>query len=306
MDLHQLTAFRTVARLGTFSRAAAQLNLTQPAVSKQVQTLEDELGHRLFDRLGKTVRLTHAGEILAQYADEIAHLVAAAQAALADLHDLRRGHLTLGAAASLAMYVLPPLLEAYHQRYPQVHLTLEAKWSTEVMQKVAQHNLDLGLVLLVATVQDCPAELLALPFDETDLLFIAPPASPLVRQKRVPIQALKGVPWVLNEQSCGFRAYLERRFADAGVPLQVGVEVTGFEAHKKLVQAGLGVSVAPKLAILQELKAGTLKTFEIEGLTLTSVSCVVYRKDKYIHAAMRHFLDLLADAFPRLKHQKAG
>jgi DNA-binding transcriptional LysR family regulator len=294
MNLDQLVTFRTVARMGSFRRAAEVLHLTQPAVSKQIQALEAELGERLLER-GRTTRLTVAGEVLLKYAERVPDLVRAAREEISDLRELERGHLSLGAAQSIGIHLLPRLLEAYRARYPRVTLTVEAGVAQEIMRRVVARDLDLGLVVLTAPGPDPPAELTCVPLGESEIRFVAPASEPLVKQRRLTIDELRDLPWILSPGGCQYRGFLERRFAERGLMMNVAVEVTGLEVHKRLVQSGLGVTLLPKPLVAQELKAGTLKTFAVEGMKLRSLSCLLYRRDRYINGAMRGFLALLRE-----------
>jgi DNA-binding transcriptional LysR family regulator len=297
MNLDQLVSFRTVARLGSFRQAAEALNLSQPAVSKQIQALEAELGERLLER-GRRVRLTVAGEVLLKYAERVPELVQAARDEISDLRELGRGHLSLGAAQSIGIHLLPRLLEAYRARYPRVTLTVEAGVALEVMRRVIARDLDLGLVVLTTPGPDPPAELTCVPLGASDLVFVAPASEPLMKRRRLTIDELGDLPWILSPGGCQYRGYLERRFAERGVTMNVAVEVTGLEVHRRLVQLGLGVTLLPKPLVAQELKAGTLRVFTVEGMRLRSLSCLLYRRDKYLHGAMQGFLALLREVCP--------
>ncbi len=197
MNLDQLVTFRTVARMGSFRRAAEVLHLTQPAVSKQIRALELELGERLLER-GRTVRLTHAGEVLLNYAERVSQMVQDAREEIGDLQELGRGRLSLGVSQSIAIHLLLPSSKSIRRG-------------------------TLG--------------------------------SPS-RRRRLSIDDLRDVPWVLNPDGCQYRGYLERRFAERGLTMNVAVEVTGMEVLKKLVQLGLGVTLLPKPLVAQEVKRG--------------------------------------------------
>jgi DNA-binding transcriptional LysR family regulator len=305
MNLDQLVTFRTVARLGSFRRAAETLHLTQPAVSKQIQALEAELGERLFER-GRTVRLTVAGEVLLKYAERVPELVQAAREEIGDLRELGRGHLSLGAAQSIGIHLLPRLLEAYRERYPRVTLTVEAGVALGIMRRVIARDLDLGLVVLTAPGPDPPAELTCVPLGASDLVFVAPASEPLVKRTRLTFNDLGDLPWILSPGGCQYRGYLERRFAERGVAMNVAVEVTGLEVHKRLVQLGLGVTLLPKPLVAHELKAGILKAFTVEGARPRSLSCLLYRRDKYLHGAMKGFLALVREVCPPGKASDRG
>jgi DNA-binding transcriptional LysR family regulator len=294
MNLDQLVTFRTVARMGSFRRAAEALHLTQPAVSKQIQALEIELGERLLER-GRTARLTPAGEVLLKYAERVPQLVQTAREEISDLRGLGRGHLSLGAAQSIGIHLLPRLLEAYRARYPRVTLTVEAGVALGIMRRVMARDLDLGLVVLTSPGPDPPAELTCVPLGVSDLVFVAPASEPSMRRRRLTINELGDLSWILSPAGCQYRGYVERRFAERGLQMNVAVEVTGLEVQRRLVQLGLGVTLLPKPLVAHDLKVGTLKAFTVEGTKVRSLSCLLYRRDKYIHGAMQGFLAVLQE-----------
>ncbi|MCI0409317.1 MAG: LysR family transcriptional regulator [Acidobacteria bacterium] len=305
MNLDQLVSFRTVARMGSFRRAAEALHLTQPAVSKQIQALEAELGERLLER-GRTARLTVAGEVLLKYAERVPELVQAARDEISDLRELGRGHLSLGAAQSIAIHLLPRLLEAYRARYPRVTLAVEAGVAHGIMRRVIARELDLGLVVLTAPGPDPPAELTCVPLGASDVVFVAPASEPLVKRRRLTLTDLGNLSWIVSPAGCQYRGYLERRFTERGLQMNVAVEVTGLEVQRTLVRLGLGVTLLPEPLVAHELQAGTLKAFSVEGTKLRSLSCLLYRRDKYIHGAMKGFLALLREVCPPGKASRGG
>jgi DNA-binding transcriptional LysR family regulator len=166
------------------------------------------------------------------------------------------------------------------------------------MRRVIARDLDLGIVILTAPGPDPPSELACTPLRASEIIFVAPASEPLVKRRRLTIDDLRDVPWILSPDGCQYRGYVERRFAERGLAMNVAVEVIGMEVQKKLVQLGLGVTLLPKPLVAQELKAGTLRAFTVEGAKLRSLTSLIYRRDKYIHGAMQGFLALLREMFP--------
>lgn len=300
MNLDQLLTFRAVARIKSFRQAADTLHLTQPAVSKQVRALETELDERLFER-GRAIRLTQAGELLLKYAEQINQLTQAAREEVSDLRGLGRGRLGIGASHSIATYVLPRLLETYRTRYPQVTLSVEAGWTPEITRHVASGDLDLGLVIFVTPKPNDSLPLTCVSLATTDILFVASPSSPVVKRREVPIGELGRVPWILNQEGCLYRAYLDELCRERHLTMNVAVEVIGLEVQKRLAQLGLGAALLPKPFVTKELREGTLKSFKVKGVKLRGFSCLVYRKDKYVHGAMKAFLSLLQETYDPAK-----
>lgn len=300
MTLDQLVTLQAVSSVKSFRRAAETLHLTQPAVSKQIRALELELGERLFER-GRTARLTAAGRTLLKHAEHLSQIVRIAKDEIADLGELRRGHLSIGASHSVATYVLPDLIETYRLRYPQVTLSVEAGWSPQILDHVVSHDLDLGLVVLVTPKPNDTLQLTSNALAPTEIVFVASPKDPLVNKREVTFEDFRQVPLILNQDGCLYRHYLESRFAERGFAMNIAVEVIGLELQKKLTQLGLGIALLPKPFVAKELREKSLKTFTVKGIQLRSYSCLVYRRDKYIHRAMREFLKLLQEGFPKVK-----
>jgi DNA-binding transcriptional LysR family regulator len=300
MTLDQLVTLQAVSAMKSFRRAAERLHLTQPAVSKQIRALESELGERLFER-GRIATPTEAGKTLLKHAEQLSQIVRIAREEMADLKDLRRGHLTIGASHTVATHLLPGLIEAFRSRYPQVSLSVETGWSPEIVSRVTAHDLDLGLVVLVTPGPEEAPQLACAALDTTETVFVAAPKEPLIKKSNLTFEEFSKLPLILNHDGCLYRRYLERRFAEKGVAMNIAVEVIGFELEKRLTQLGLGVSLLSKLLVAKEIREKSLKPFMVKGLQLRSYTCLVYRRDKYIHGAMREFFKLLRERFPQAR-----
>jgi DNA-binding transcriptional LysR family regulator len=296
MTLDQLRAFQTVAATKNFRRAADLLHLTQPAISKQIQALETELEQRLIER-GRNAQLTVAGSALLKHAERLSRLLTAAREEIADLRELRGGRLAIGAAHSFATYELPRLIETFRRSYPKINLAIESGWSVEIARRVASYELDLGLLVLISPHLERFPQLTFVPLAETDLVFVVAADDPLSKRSRLTWEDLKEAPWILNQEGCVYRSYLENRFQERGQAIKVEVEVLGLELQKKLTQLGLGVALLPKHFVSAELQRGKLKALRVAGAQLKAHSCLVFRSDKYIHGAMKAFLKLIQENF---------
>jgi DNA-binding transcriptional LysR family regulator len=294
MTLDQLRTFQAVAAVKSFRGAAEVLHITQPAISKQIQALEAELNERLFDR-GKSARLTSAGAALLKHVEHLLRILTVAKEEITDLRELRAGHLSIGAAHSVATYVLPGLIEAYRARYPKVKLSVNSAWSDDITGRVMTHDLDVGLIRLLSSKP--LQQLMLVPFASNDLVFVASPKDRLAGKKRLTWADLHEAPWILNHNGCVYRSHIESRLKERGQALKVVVEVMGLELQKKLTELGLGVSVLPRNLVVAELRQGSLKALNVEGTKLQIHSCLVFRKDKYVHGAMKGFLRLLQETF---------
>ena len=305
MTLDQLRTFQAVATVRSFRGAADVLHITQPAISKQIQALEAELDERLFER-GRSAQLTSAGTALLKHVEHLSRILTVAKEEITDLRELRAGHLSIGAAHSVATYVLPGLIEAYRARYPKVNLSIDSGWSVEITGRVMTYELDFGLLVLLSPKLQGFQQLTFVPLETTDLVFVTAPNDRLAARKKTTWDELKEAPWILNQHGCVYRSYIERRLKERGQALKVEVEVMGLELQKKLTELGLGVSLLPKNFVSRELRQGSLKVLNVEGTKLRVYSCLVLRKDKYIHGAMKGFLRLLQETFQPAKDGLTG
>ena len=301
MTLDQLRTFQTVAAAKSFRRAAELLHLTQPAISKQIQALEAELDQRLFER-GRNSKLTEAGTTLLKHVSDVSRILKAAKEEIADLREFRGGHLAIGAAHSIATYVLPNLIDTYRAKYPKVNLSIEAGWSLEIIRRLAAYELDVGLLVLVDPKLEGFPQLTFTPLTTTDLVFVTSANDPLTKRKKITWDDLAEARWILNQEGCQYRSYIKRRFEERGQPMRIEVEVIGLELQKQLSQLGLGVALLPRPFVTTEIQRGSLKKLNIIGTKIQTHSCLVFRSDKYINGPMKSFLKLLENSFaPAMK-----
>src|SRR5579863_9723228 len=184
MDYDQLASFLEVAKLRSFSRAAEKIYRTQPAISAQIRLLEQECGERLFDRSGKRVQLTQAGEILQRYAQKIIDLHRDALQAIAELNQTARGKLRLGANEATCLYVLPKTFARFKQLYPLVQISIYRSFSHKIVQKVQEGQVDLGIVTLPQTANNM--EVISVFRDEVQV--VVPKSHPLAKKKSVTME----------------------------------------------------------------------------------------------------------------------
>src|SRR5258705_1378900 len=201
MTLDQLRTFQAVAAVKSFRGAAEVLHITQPAISKQIQALEAELNERLFER-GKTARLTSAGAALLKHVGHLLRIITLAKEEITDLRELRAGHPSIGAAHSVATYVLPGLIDAYKAKYPKVKLSVNSAWSGEITSRVMTYDLDLGLIRLLSPKLQGFQQLTLVPFATNDLVFVASPKDRLAGKKRLTLAELHYGSWILNHNEC--------------------------------------------------------------------------------------------------------
>jgi DNA-binding transcriptional LysR family regulator len=286
---YRLTVFRAVARRQHFSRAADDLDLSQPAVSKHIQLLEVEWGVQLFHRLGSRVELTDAGRILADYAERMAVLTEEARRVLAELAGLQRGYLRLGASTTPGLYLLPEVLARFQARYPGVEVTLTISNSADVARRVLNAESDLGFI-------GAPTEAAGLqvrPFAEDEIILIVPPGHALTQAASLAPEVFAGATLILREAGSGTRQLVEAHLAQWGLQPKRVLELPGCEAVKRAVAAGLGIAWISRHAITLEVAHKLVCVPEIPALHISRHLYALTRKDARPTAASLAFLALV-------------
>lgn len=249
MTPEQLITFATVAEHGNISHAALALHLSQPAVSGQLKLLQEAFGEPLYQRAGRGVRLTPAGEQLLAHAQRLRDTFRQAQALREAMLGLERGTLRIGASTTPASYLLPYLLADFQARYPDVVVTTSNGNSAEIV--AALDSVDIALI------EGPPGQSLPLgtevaPWREDEIVAIVPSGHPLAGQERHVLKALGDYPLVLRESGSGVRQMVERAFAREGVAMRVALEIAGVEGVKEAVRAGMGIGFVSAMSIRHE------------------------------------------------------
>jgi DNA-binding transcriptional LysR family regulator len=288
VTLRQMRVFAAVARYRSYTRAARELHLTQPAVSQQIKLLEEQAGLPLIEHIGRTIQLTAGGEELLRYATQVTDLLREAGESLAALRGLKRGVLKLG-SVSTAKYFAPSLLSAFTPAYPEVTIRFVVGNREEVIKLLASNEIDLVIM------GRPPPELvtIAAPFAKHPLVIIASPSHPLAGKRRVTMQQLANESFVIRESGSGTRAAMEHVFREHGVAYRTSMEVSSNETIKQAVMAGMGLGFISKHTVMLELATGRLVTLNVAGLPVVRDWYVIHLRDKKlspIAAAFRSFL----------------
>jgi DNA-binding transcriptional LysR family regulator len=289
LDLSQLRVFHAVCEARSFTRAAEAVHLTQPGVSKHIRQVEEYFGVPMFDRLGKKIALTEAGEILFEATREIMHSVATAEQRIADLQGMHGGRLALGASFPIGVYVLPAKLAAYRKAHPGVEVTLEISLSGRTAAKVLANKLDIGLV----THDVSDPRLVAKTFQVDELMAIAPIGHPWAKKRSVRPQDLVGETVILAARGAGTRAVLEERLKEKEIVLTKVYEFGNLEGVKRAVEAGLGVSIQVRSTVEREITEGFLTGVRLTGMDTKIAYFYVRRRDKHLSNAAKAFLKML-------------
>ncbi len=284
INLHQLATFQIVAKHCSYVRAAEELHFSQPAVSAQIHQLEESLGVKLFDKIGRKTHLTQAGEELYLYSQKIFSLIDETLDTMSALASPHSGRLSVGADTTVGTYVIPNLLGKFRQTYPKVEITLEVVNPTPLLEELRNNRIDMAIMSRIP--DDAPV--FAAPFASNELVLIAPPTHRLAGIK-VPFEELAREHFLMRELGSGTRSALEAAFRDAGFPLQVSMQVGNNSAIKQSVAAGLGIALISRVAIEMELETHRLVVLDVEGFPLMRKWLLVHLKEKNLSATARAF-----------------
>jgi DNA-binding transcriptional LysR family regulator len=304
MDFDQLTTFVEVAKLKSFSRAGQKLFRSQPAVSAQIRLLEQGYGERLFDRVGKSVRLTPAGETLFEYAGRMLNLRNESLRAVADHATNPRGVLAIGANEATCLYVLPDVFAEYHRLYPSVQVSIYRNFSHKVLQKVEDGTVDVGIVTLPVK----SPSLRVHPIFRDRVMLMVSASSPLAKRKSLRLADL--VEQQLIFPKTGFtRQVLDKLFRPYRSRLRISMELASVGMIKRFVVADLGVSLISASFARDEVRAKKAKLIPLEDADLWRELGLVYRRDRSLPQAASTFIALIRQKAPlasdyRADHQR--
>ena len=286
---HQLAVFRTVARHLSYTRAAEELYLSQPAVSQQVRTLEQALGVGLFERSGRGIVLTAAGQELLGRAERLLTLFGETATVVRDIQALKRGSVLLGATISAGTYLVSPLLGLFHARYPDIHVTLVVANYRVVEELLLAYQLDIAVMSIVEQQGLLQAERF-LPYG---LVVIAPPSHYLAQRAIVTACDMQAETFLLHECETASRRCVEKYFKHEGMVLQATLEMSSIDAIKEGVIAGLGIAVVEREAIELEIASGELVVLDVEGFPIHQPTYVVCHKKRRLSRAAGAFRQYL-------------
>ncbi len=288
MTLRQLTLFRAVAQHLSFTRAAAELCLTQPAVSIQIKQLEGHIGSPLFEQIGKRIFLTEAGQELYRACQDIFARIEVLETSLNELQGSIKGQLKLSVVTTAA-YFVPYLFKAFSQQYPEVNIRLNVTNRNNVLERLSNNEDD--LIIMGQIPEQLQVE--AYQFLESPLVVIAPPDHPLVGHTNLSLARLAEETILIREVGSGTRLAIERCFAAHGLDLPINRELGCNEAIKQGVIAGLGISVLSKHTIALELAMGRLALLDVEDFPLSRHWYIAHLKEKKLNLVAKTFLEFL-------------
>ena len=295
MDIRRLEVFCRVLELRSFTRAAEAVLLTQPTVSENIRLLEETVGERLLDRLGREVLPTPAGRILYSYARRIIQLRDEAMQAMQQYRGELTGTLALGASTIPGAYILPPLIESFRLHHPAIQLQLRIADTTAVVEELLHDRLELGLIGARLKEQrfDCD-EMFA-----DELVLTLYPGHPWVGRTSVRPQELESEPVILREQGSGTRLVMSQALREQGVDvarLLVVAEMGSSEAVRQGIKSRLGISILSSLAVAEDVQRGDLLTIPVEGMRIRRPFFLIRRKGRQLSPLALAFYEHLRKA----------
>jgi len=293
LNLHQLYIFHAVANHHSFSRAAQALDITQPAVSIQVQELEKSLGVTLFHRRSRGLRLTEVGETVFSYSQQIFALSDRLIETLQETKDLTAGHLILGASTTPGEYVLPLAVGQFRQLYPGIRLELVIGNTTSIVQRILSGEMDLGMVGDLPREHSSDLEMIV--YLEDEIVLVAAPSHPVAHAGDISLDEVAQEGLIVREQGSATRRTAERQFEALGILPSIALELGSNQAVKQAAAGGGGVGVISRLGVEAEVKAGMLTILDVAGWVCRRPLTVIYAKDRYLSPAQIAFRQFLLD-----------
>ncbi len=290
MEDHKLKVFCTVAETKSFSKASEIIHLTQPAVSLQIQALEELYETKLFDRSSSTVSLTPAGEILYRYAKEILALYAAAEKNIGELTGLVKGSISVGASTTIGNYLLPNVLADFRRTHPKIKVHLFVGNTKRIVEYLNSGNIDFGIVEGDIARQKLVIEKLIV----DELVVIVPPLHPWAKKREVSIYDVIKEPFILREEGSGTRQIIEKYLSKHGIStheMKAAMMLGSTVAIKGAVESGVGISIMSRWAARKESKYGSLKLLSIKEEKLLRDFSLIYQKNSIASHAVDEFLN---------------
>ncbi len=293
-NFHQLYIFHMVAKLGSFSRAAEELSISQPAVSIQVRELEKSLGCALLHRMRRGLQLTDTGQAVFSYTQRIFSLAQEMETAVQDIQGLKAGKLTIGSSTTPGEYILPWVIGQFRQRYPGVEVMLTISNTQAIVERIINRELDMGMAGSLVDMEG----LESFPYVQDEIVVIAAPFHPLAGRDRLSLADIEGQDFILREPGSATRRAAEGCLKAHGLSVRTVMELGSNEALKRAVAAGLGLGMLSKFGVMPDTTAGFIKVLAVEGWRCQRPLTVFYRKDKHLPLAQRAFLRFLKEERP--------
>jgi DNA-binding transcriptional LysR family regulator len=296
MNPHHLRTFLAVHRHRNYTRAAEEVFLTQPAVSRQVRQLEEELGVRLFEQIGKSLHLTDAGETLAAEAEKLLGAMERTAEAVRSHRSAERGSVRIGASTTPGFYLLPDLLGEFHRRFPKVALHYTVENSLKIEQMIVRNELDVGFVGAHLSSEELELK----PLVEDEIVCFAAPSHRLAKARQIAPNSLEEEMWVIREKGSATRRLFEDWLSSRNGTIRKAIELGCPEACKALVRAGIGISFMSVHGLRSEFRKKRLVKLPMTGMSLKRPIFLARHSEKRNSPVMETFLQIVESALPKL------
>ncbi len=300
MEDHKLKVFCTVAETKSFSKTSQIIHLTQPAVSLQIQALEELYETKLFDRSSSSINLTCAGEVLYSYSKNILAQYAELQKEIGKITGLIKGNITIGASATIGNYILPSVVFNFKKAHPKIKMSILIKNTDRVLDLLTSGVIDFGLV----EGETLRSKIKVEPLLSDELAFIVAAAHPIAKKKSVSILEIMKEPFIMREECSGTRLIIERYLAAHGIrtsDMHIVLVLGGTESIKDAVERGMGISMISRWAARKEVQFGTLKYITTkEDRLLRDFSLIMMKNAVFSHAVEELISFLRAYTFDNL------
>jgi DNA-binding transcriptional LysR family regulator len=293
MDISALKTFLAVAQERSFSRAAAKVHRTQPAVSQAIRRLEADLGEQLFDRSSKSGTLTDAGKVLQNYGQRLVRMAEETESAMRELRDLRRGRVLIGANEA-AVHTLLPLVAMFRERYENVAIDVRRVHARQIPVEVQQGSLDFGAL----TFHPTETGLLEVPIGTDELVLLVPPTHALAGQRQVTMEELAAEPVIAHNDPSPARERVLRLFEQRHISLKMVIALPSLDGIKRAVELKLGVALLPRRCAITEIASGRLTALPVTGISRRRQVTLVCRRAHRSHASDA-FLAVAQEKLPR-------
>ncbi|MGD8264657.1 MAG: LysR family transcriptional regulator, partial [Desulfobacterales bacterium] len=287
MNLNQLKIFYFAAKRGNLSAAAQELYITQPAVTKGIQRLQEFYEMKFVDHIGKKLVLTDAGAVLYDIAEKIFELDRHAEESIRDFQQRKRGHIRILSSESFGDYYLPRIIIPFSKKHPLVRISMSILPTEQVVENTTALNSDLGFI-------SYPIEhkkLVVKGVLEDQLMIIAPPEHPLTLKKVLEPQDLRDELMVMHETGSAPRRAIEDYIRRNNIPVIIPLEISSNRAIKRSVEEGIGIALISRKVAHEEIQAGKLAAIPLSDPSMKRKFYMVYHKDKYLSDTLRNFID---------------
>jgi DNA-binding transcriptional LysR family regulator len=287
MDFDQLETFIEVARLSSFSRAAEKRFRTQPAISSQIRSLEEEVGAKLLDRSGGKVSVTASGKLFLKFAEETLDARKAVVTAIAETERVPRGEIVVGANEGTCLHILPEVFAEFKKQYPDVSVSIKRADYSKVLESVIDNSVDFGVVSMPVT----DVRLTAVLIHKDELVLIAPPKHPLSKLKSVSVADIAQYPLVMPKVG-HTRDALDDLFHQRKLKPRYAMELDSSELLKRFVAADVGIGFISRSNVQEDVKANVLAAIPVAEAPIRRDLALVFRKDKALSRAALAFIDI--------------